>query len=295
MWIALALLSAAGSAATAFSLKRAMSWGGPIASTILLRASAGVILLTAVLILGPAPVDSPAYLRAVAIALPFELIGTLGWAMALRSGELSLVQPLFGLLPVVVTLSGAVVFGERPTPAALAGVALVAAGIYTLGVNRARGPLAPFKALASHPAGRWAGLSVLAWSVTSVVHKLGIAAVGPMSWGVTLAFGSAFGFLLLIPFLPESLRVVAIQVPGARRHWSRWAALGGGLFALQQVGLQFALREAPVSYVIPLTSTSLVFAVLVGAAFLGERAALRQRLGAATLVATGAALVALYG
>ncbi len=295
MWIALALLSAVGSAATAFSLKRAMSWGGAVASTILLRASAGVLLLALTAALGPTALDGPAYLRAVLLAIPFELVGTLGWAMALRSGELSLVQPLFGLLPVVVTLGGAVALGERPTPTALAGVGLVALGIYTLGLHRARGPLAPFQALAGHPAGRWAGLSVLAWSVTSVVHKVGIAAAGPLPWAVTLAFGSALGLLAIIRLLPESLRVGPIDVAGAPARWGLWAAVGGGLFAVQQIGLQFALREAPVSYVIPLTSTSLVFAVLVGALFLGERGAVRQRLVASVLVAAGAALVALYG
>jgi drug/metabolite transporter (DMT)-like permease len=295
MWIALALLSAAGSAGTGLALKRTLSWGGPVASTVAYRVAAGVLLLAAVAAAGPTPLHGAAYARAVALVIPFELVGTVAMTMALRTGDLSLVQPLFGLLPVVVTLGGAVLLGERPTPAALAGVGLVAAGIYGLGLDGTRGLLAPVRALVREPAARWAFVGVLAWSGTSVIHKLGIAAAGPMPWAVTLAFGSAAALLLVAPLLPADPRGGSVRGVGARARWAAWAAACGGLFAVQQVGLQFALREAPVGYVTALASTSLVLAVLVGVAFLGERAAARQRLGGAALVALGAALVALYG
>lgn len=293
MWIPLALLSAVGAAGTGLALKRALDRGGVLSSTVAYRAVGGALLLAAVVVGGfgrPLGVD---YAWAVALVIPFEVVGTIAFTMALRAGDLSLVQPLFGLLPVVVTLGAAAALGERPTLGALGGVGLVAAGVYVLGLGGARGLLAPLRALAGHPAGRWAGVSILAWSVTSVVHKVGIAASGPMPWAVTLALGSAGALLLVGPLLPRDLR--SAPAAGAVPGWGAWSAAAGALYAVQQVGLQFALAAAPAGYVIALASTSILLAVLAGMLFLGERGAGRERLGGAGLVTLGAALVALYG
>ena len=292
MWIALSLISAVGAAGTGLALKRTLDRGGPLASTVAYRGIAGVLLLAIASVGG---LDHPLgadYAWATAIVLPFEVVGTVALTLALRTGNLSLVQPLFGLLPVVVTLAGALALGERPTAAALVGVGLVAAGVYGIGVDGSRGVLAPLRAVLREPAGRWTLVAVAAWSVTTVVHKAGIAAVGPLPWAVTLALGSAAAIALVSPLLPRDLR--AGPAPGDARRWAAWAAACGGLYAVQQVGLQSALDLAPVGYVTALSAVSIVLAVLGGMALLGEQAG-RWRLGGTGLVALGAALVALYG
>lgn len=294
MWIPLSLLAAVGGAGTGLALKRTLDRGGVVSSTVAYRAVGGALLLAAVVGFGLGRPLGMDYVWAVALAIPFEVVGTVAFTLALRAGDLSLVQPLFGLLPVVVTLGAAVALGERPTPGALAGVGLVAFGVYVLGLGGARGLLAPLRALARHPAGRWAGVAIVAWSVTTVVHKVGIAASGPMPWAVTLALGSAAGLLLAAPFLPRGLHAAPVAGPAAAR-WGLWSAVAGALYAVQQVGLQFALGIAPAGYVIALSSTSILLAVLAGMLFLGERGARRTRLGGAGLVTLGAALVALYG
>ena len=300
MWIPLTLLSAVGAAGTGLALKQALNGGGLMASTVAYRATGGIVLLALVAVAGLGVPLGREYALATALVIPLEVVGTLAFSLALRAGDLSLVQPLFGLLPVTVTLGGAVLLGERPTPEALAGVGLVASGVYALGLGGERGVLAPFRALARDPAGRWAGVSILAWSLTTVLHKVGIAASGPMPWAVTLALGSAVAMGLVAPLLPRSLRAAPeAALPEAPlatpARWVVWVALGGGLYAVQQVGLQFALSEAPASYVIALASTSILLAVVAGMLFLGERGAGRSRLVGGGLVTLGAAVVAMYG
>ncbi|PAP74951.1 DMT family transporter [Rubrivirga marina] len=293
MWIWLSLLSAVGAAGVGFALKRSLTCAGAVGATVAYRAVGGGLLLALVVGAGLArPVGSD-YVWAVAIAIPFELVGTVAFTLALREGELSLVSPLFGLLPVTVTLGAALALGEQPTAGALAGIGLVAVGVYVLGLGGARGLWEPLRALATHPAGRWAGVSVLAWSVTAVVHKIGIAASGAMPWAVTLALGSAVALLAAAPFLPRSLRT-APEV-ASPTSWLGWTAAAGALYAVQQVGLQNALERAPAGYVIALSSVSILLGVVAGIVLLRERGAGRSRLGGAGLVTLGAALVAIYG
>lgn len=292
MWVSLSLLSAVGAAGSGLALKRALHGAGAVGTTVAYRAVGGGLLLALVVGAGLMRPFGADYGWAVAVAIPFEIVGTIAFTLALREGELSLVQPLFGLLPVVVTLGAAVALGERPTAGALAGIALVGGGVYVLGLGGARGLWEPLRALAVHPAGRWAGLAVLAWSVTSVVHKVGIAASGPMPWAVTLALGSAVALAVVAPLLPKGMRSGG---EGLSASWGRWVLAAGTLYAVQQVGLQYALAAAPAGYVIALASVSIVLGVVAGIVLLGERGAGRWRLGGAGLVAAGAALVALYG
>ena len=292
MWIWLSLLSAVGAAGSGLFLKRSLAGASAVWTTVAYRAVGGGLLLALVIGAGLMRPLGPDFGWAVALAIPFELIGTVAFTLALRDGELSLVQPLFGLLPVVVTLGAAVALGERPTAAALFGIALVGGGVYVLGLGGARGLWEPLRALAAHPAGRWAGLAVLAWSVTSVVHKVGIAASGPMPWAVVLALGSSVVLAVVAPVLPKELRAGGGRVTAA---WGVWAAAAGVFYAVQQVGLQYALEIAPAGYVIALASVSIVLGVIAGIVWLGERGARRWRLGGAGLVTLGSALVALYG
>ena len=293
MWISLSLLSAVGAAGSGLALKRSLDGAGTLQATVAYRAVGGLVLAAGLVAFGLGGPVAREYLWVAAVVLPFELVGTVAFTLALRHGDLSLVQPLFGLLPVVVTVAAAVVLGERPTAGAVAGVGLVGAGVYVLGLGGERGVLAPLRALAVHPSSRWAGLAVLAWSATAVGHKVGIAASGPIPWAVTLALGSAVGLALAAPLLPRGLRERAPEAAPAR--WLGWAAAAGVCYAVQQVGLQYALGAAPAGYVIALSSTSIVLGVVAGIVVLGERGAGRVRLVGAGLVTAGAALVALFG
>lgn len=296
MWIFCALGSALGAAGTSFSLKRAVGHGGVLVSTVGCRVVAGVLLLALVAALGAWPGASPAYWRAVGLVLVPEVLGTLFLSLALRSGELSLVQPMLGLLPPLVMGFGVVFLGEVPSAEAGVGVALVTAGVYCVGLEPGASALAPLRALAKSRAGWYALASALSWSLATMVHKAGIAAVGPFPWGVTLAFVTALPLAVALPVLAwRNGGRVGLPERGGTGPWGGFVFLAGLAFAAQQVGLHLAFGLTQAGYVMAVASTSVLIATLLGIVVLRETAAARTRAAGALLVTTGAALIALFG
>ena len=294
MWIVFALAAAFGSAWTSFGLKRAVGHAGAVVTTVAFRVLAGLLLLAVVAATGGWPAPTPAYWRAAGWVLVPEVLGMLFQSLALRTGDLSLVQPLMGLLPPMVMLGGWLFLGEVPSVPAAAGVALVTAGVYCIGLRPGLSALEPLRALARERASWYAVAAAVAWSITSLMHKAGIEAVGPFPWGVTLAVGS--GVLLLVAAVPVmAWRTGQVGLPRTPLPWGGWVLLAGAAFALQQTGLYLSLQLAHTGYVIAITSTGLLIATGLGIAFLGERTAARYRIAGALLVSAGAALIAVFG
>ncbi len=293
MWIVFALVAALGSACTGLLLKRAIAPGGALLTTALFRMGTGALLALLVVALGGPPPLTPAYWRTAALVLVPEMVGMVCFTYALRLGELSVVQPLMGLTPVLTLVGGALLLREIPTPGAALGVAFVAAGVYAVGLAPGGSALAPLRAIARQKASWLAVAASLAWSMTSVLHRVGIREVGPFSWAVTLTFGSGLLLLLALPFV--AWRTGGLDVPVRRRAWLGWLALLCLSFAIQQVGLHSALRLAFAGYVIALSSLSILAATALGIYVLGERSASRSKLTGAALVSSGAILIALFG
>ena len=290
-WVALALLAALGGAGVSLTMKRAIAAGGPVRSAAAIRLVGGVLLAAALTAVGPWPAPNADYWRAVAFVMPPEALGLVCMARALRHGDLSEVQPIFGILPLFVLASGAVVLHEIPTPAATAGILVLAGGVYTVGLRPGGSALDPLRALARSRGSWYAVAACGCWAFTTVIHKYGIAAVGPLGWAVTLAVGSA-------AMLAASLPVIAWRhgrppAPAPLGAWGASVLLAGLAFAVQQVGLQLSLRGAQASYVVAVTATSTPLATALGVALLGERTAARFRILGAALVSIGAVMIAL--
>lgn len=292
-WVVLALLSAVSAAGTSLALKRAVAHGRVLGSTVAFRTVAGLLLLALTLAAGALPAPGPGYWRAVALVLPPEMAGMLCLSYALRTGELSHVQPLVGTMPIFVMLFGIVTLGEVPTPLAAAGILLVTAGVYAVGLRAGGSVLEPFRALARSRAGWLAMGASVTWALATVVHKQGIAAVGPFAWGTTIALGSGLALAIVMPFLPPDRSGGARASSGA--PWAGAVLAAGACFAMQQVGLHLALRLAQAGYVIALSSTSTIVSTALGVLVLGERTDARARVTGALLVTTGAAVIALAG
>ena len=296
MWILCALLAAAGSAGTSFALKRAVARGGAVVSTVAARMLAGVLLLGLVAAAGAWAPLTDAYWRAVGLVVVPEVLGTLFLSLALRAGDLSLVQPILGLIPGLVMLGGALLLGEVPTPMAAAGVLLVTAGVYLVGLQPGGSALGPLRALGRSPASWYAVGSACAWSLATLVHKIGIDAVGPFPWAVTLAFGSAVPLLVALPVLAwRTGGDVGLPGRAGARPWTGAVCLAGASFAVQNFGLHLALGAAQAGYVMAITSTGILIATVLGIVVLRERAAARTRAAGAVLVSLGAVLIAIFG
>jgi drug/metabolite transporter (DMT)-like permease len=199
-------------------------------------------------------------------------------AHAYRTGDLSFAYPLMrGTAPLLTTLLGVAFLREWPTPQIAAGIALISLGIVAIAfAQRGRHPPA---------AAGWALTNAAIIAAYTLVDGAGARASGNAP-----AYVSWLIFLEAIPFL---LWIWARQRDGAIRyigaHWQR--GIVGGAASLGAYGIVlWAMTQAPVAAVAALRETSVLFAALIGAAFLKERLGLRRLAGAVSVVAGVAAL-----
>lgn len=293
MWVGLALLAAITFAAHSLTLKESARDVDVVRTTMVVRLGSGLLLLAVALAIGDWPPFTPAYFRALAIVVPPEVAGMVFLGLALRHGELSVVQPILGLVPVFVTLGGMVVLHEVPSPTAAAGIALVAAGVYCVGLERGRSWREPIRALGRSRASWYAITTAVFFSITTLTHKFGIAEVGALPWGVSVAIASGVLLALLLPLLGRS--PLPLRTPGTRWRPAALVSATIALFALHMFAIQSALGIAPAGYVIALASTSTLMATLLGIAVLRERTGSANRVAGAVLVTCGAVLIAALG
>jgi drug/metabolite transporter (DMT)-like permease len=295
-WVWFALLSATGSAGTSLLLKRTVSRGDAVLSTAGFRTISGLFIALIVVASGAWHPPTAAYWRTLGLLMVPEIGGMVCMALALRWGDVSRVQPILGVLPIFVTINGAIFMHEVPTPLAACGIVLVAVGIYAVGLRRGVSAFEPLRALARDRGSWYAVLSSLFWSVTPFLHKAGTATVGPLMWAMSVSFGSGVVLGVVLPFRRRVAPVapVAPVAAGDRARWGWLVAATAIPFTLQAVALQYALQRAQGGYVLAVSSMSTLIATALAVLLLDEPDG-ATRIPGAVLVASGAALIALAG
>jgi drug/metabolite transporter (DMT)-like permease len=193
-----------------------------------------------------------------------------------RSGDLGETYPVArGSSPALVALGGSLFAAEWMDLLGSIGVGLVCIGILMLAF--AKGRLHRMNL----PAALATGISIAAYTV---VDGLGVRASG--NW---IAYtGGMFAFFLIVPlwYLAGGKRAI-FAVPLAEAG----KAAGGGLISLAAYGaIIWAMQESAMGAISALRETSVVFAALLGAAFLNERLT-PLRIAACCIIAVGAACV----
>jgi drug/metabolite transporter (DMT)-like permease len=194
-----------------------------------------------------------------------------------RSGDLGETYPVArGSSPALVALGGSLFAGEWMGLINSIGIGLVCTGIFVLASARARS----LRAM-NLPWALATGVSIAAYTV---VDGIGVRASG--NWaGFT---GGMFAFFLLVPlwYLARGRRAM-FSMPMAEAA----KAAGGGLIALAAYGaIIWAMQANPMGAVSALRETSVVFAALLGAIFLGERLT-GLRIAGCCIIAAGAICV----
>jgi drug/metabolite transporter (DMT)-like permease len=192
-----------------------------------------------------------------------------------RSGDLGETYPVArGSSPALVALGGSLFAGEWMNPIGAAGIGLVCVGIFMLAAAKA-GRLHAMNL----PAALATGVSIAAYTL---VDGIGVRASG--NW---IAYtGGMFAFFLAMPlwYLARRQRAMfAVPIAEAGQ------AVVGGVIALAAYGaIIWAMQSNPMGAVSALRETSVVFAALLGAAFLNERLT-ALRIVACCIIALGAA------
>ena len=266
------------------ALWNALLKGGPdkALSTPLLQLTASALALPCALWLGWPPAAAWPYLllsSALHLLYYSALIG------AYRHGELGLSYPLMrGSAPLLLALWGSAA-GEPLAPLAWLGVLAIVLGVLLLGLGSVA--RLPGRGLAF----ALGNAVVIACYTLADAHGVRATVHG----GV----GAAHYVAALFVFhgWPFGLLVLARRGPGvwqeARQHAPR--ALGAAAASMLSYGIAlWAMGRAPVALVAALRETSVLFALLLGALWLGERLTRLRLLGGLCMVA-GVATLRLLG
>jgi drug/metabolite transporter (DMT)-like permease len=205
-------------------------------------------------------------------------------ARCYRSGDLSLVYPLFrGLAPVLVVIGAALFAAERLPVSALLGVCLVSFGLIGLAL------FGSHKARPSPEALSWGLLTSLLIAVYTVVDGLGVRTVP-----------NSLSYILWL-FLLEPIPICTWLLLTNKSQWFSYIAsrpgkvIAGGVASSAAYGLViYAMTLGAMALVSSLRETSVIFAALIGTVLLREPFG-RQRIVAAIVVATGVIVIRYFG
>ncbi len=196
-------------------------------------------------------------------------------ARGYRSGDLSVIYPLArGTGPMLATLAAILLFDERPTPLALAGVLSVGVGVFIF-------------------MGGWAKLRDVD-SRQAIGHAL---MIGVIIATYTIWDKYAVSVLLIPPILYEwsgdLIRTIVLSRE-VRHQWtevqSEWRqhrleAVGIAILSpLAYILVLTALQFSAVSYVAPFREVSILIGAAMGTVFLGEGEIKRRWLAASVIV-----------
>ncbi|MCH9016388.1 MAG: EamA family transporter, partial [Chloroflexi bacterium] len=210
-------------------------------------------------------------------------------ARGYAQGDLSLVYPVArGMGPMLVPVLAVVFLNETIEPLAIAGIAAIIGGIYTISWwgnfhQVLRSPLLFLRSAGM----RYAVLTGLTIAAYSIVDKEGVGHIQPLLYMYFLSFGTA---VMLAPYILFHKGAAAV-----RTEWRANAVpiTVAGLLTFTAYGLVLtAFSLSRVSYVAPAREVGIVIGVLMGVYLLKEPFGGGRLLGSGFIVG-GLALVAL--
>jgi drug/metabolite transporter (DMT)-like permease len=226
----------------------------------------------------------------IALSSVFEAGYFWAIAQAYRGGDLSTVYPLArGVAPMFLLIWSGLVLRERLTAWGIAGVALIAVGLYLANLSRLGDWSEPWRAL-RRAAPRWALAAGFFTSLYTAVDKVGIRGVDPLLYTY---LAMAVTTLWLTP-----LTLLRVGWQGLRRELgvSRWAAPLAGLTTLAAYALVLYAMQlgTPAGYAGAVREVSVVLGAGIGVWIFRERGGPVRVVGA-TLVAAGVVVIGLLG
>jgi drug/metabolite transporter (DMT)-like permease len=223
------------------------------------------------------PLPLPKSWMYLGISAVLQVVYSIFLAHAYRYGELGQVYPVVrGSVPLMVSIGGFVLAGQRLSSSTLLGVTLICLGIISLASGAAR---AGAKSV------------VLALATASLVASYVTAdGIGVRFAGSAQSY-AAWIFLIYGALMPLAFVLLRRGITVDLRSPETVKALAGGMVSFLSYGaITAALALGKVGPISALRETSIVFSVLLGRIVLGEALTLRRIL-ACMIVALGAVCI----
>ena len=208
---------------------------------------------------------------------------------AYQEGDLSRVYPIMRSSPALVLLAAVLFLGEQVSVQGVAGILLVAAGVYFINMKQLSGEelLAPVKSIACDRSTQFAFLTLMAVACYSVVDKMAVDTIHPILFAFLHLF---FGMCYYTPYIVFTKNAAMIK-----KEWNSGPIriIMSGIIGITGYALiLIAFTIDRVSYIVGLRQTSIVFAVLMGSQFLKEKHG-GIRLAGALIIFAGGFLISL--
>ncbi len=244
----------------------------PVGQILMMLGAGGALVFAVVVLLqGRALFEremltAPVMLRAVG-----EIFGTMCFISAIVFTPLSTASAILQATPLVVTLGAALFLGEAVGWRRWAAISVGFMGVLMI----IRPGLDGFSPLSLFAVGGVFGLALRDISTRKIPQTLSSMQLSFLGFVVLVPAGFAMLWLTDQPLAPLDTRL-----------WSLiGAAIGIGVFAYY--GIVAAMRVGEVSFVTPFRYSRLIFAMIIGIAFFGERPDALTVLGGGIIVASG--------
>jgi drug/metabolite transporter (DMT)-like permease len=277
MWVVLALLCAFSLATADALTKKALEDQGEFLVGWLRLLFAAPAMAFILLSIEWPSVDAGFY-RAIALALPLEILAYALYVRALRVSPLGLTLPFLAFTPLILIGSSAVILGERVTVIGTAGIALIVAGGYTLNIHHIRsGLFGPIRAIAREKGSVLMLTVAVVYSLTAALGKAAINHSSPLFCGAV--------YFLILPLLYTPFAVGEIRRFRLSRRTVRFLVPAGACYAVMVVTHVLAVSMTEVAYMVSVKRTSLLFGVLYGHLLFGEMRFREKVLGTSLMFA----------
>lgn len=250
----------------------------------------GCVLFSPVLFFSWQPIPPLGWGLMIASAV-FEMGYYYAIARAYATGdEISIIYPLArGTAPILLLMWTALFLREYANIGGALGVVVIAGGLYFINLPRLGAWREPLQAI-KRSGPRWALLAGLCISAYSVIDRIGVSLINPLLY-VYIALCITLLFLTVITLREVGWPKLKTEL---RLNWRSSIIAGFTNMAAYAIVLYTIQQGTPASYAGATREISVVFGVLVGIWFLGERRTVMKLVGAGC-VAGGVVLIKLLG
>ncbi|HBU05465.1 MAG TPA: hypothetical protein DEA95_02475 [Nitrospiraceae bacterium] len=285
MWVVFALISAFTLATSDALTKKALKDSNEYL-VAWFRFFFSLPLLLILWIFIPAPKLDAEFYRVFAIALPLEIVTIILYIKALRVSPLSLTLPFLAITPVFLIFISYLLVGERVSFMGGIGIFLIAAGSYTLNIDKIReGIFEPFKSIPKEKGSVFMIGVALIYCFTASLGKIAIEHSSPLYFVIT------YYIALTICFAPIAFWMGRKELGVFFRDKQfRKLVLPGVFFAVMAAAHMLAMSLTKVAYMISVKRLSLIIGIMYGY-FLFREENIKERFLGAALMLIGFVLV----
>lgn len=279
-WLELTLISALGIAAADTVLKKYLT-GLSVWDLLLVRFSVPGLLLLPYALSFPPPSLQWQFSLLMLLLIVLEIAAMLFYVRAITSSPLHLTLPYLSFTPVFNIVTGYVFLGEKISAYGALGILLIFAGSYILNLpqqfklNRLYEPIL---AIWQYRGSRLMLACAFIYSTTSTLSKKAMGYSTPESFGAYYYVIIGFAVILLYP-LARNKNYRQLSQHG-------FASLTVAVLMAVMVVTHFlAIAKIEAAYMVSVKRSSMLFGILFGALFFGEKNLGRNLLAASIMLA----------